>query len=63
MLGFQLRHYVLAPEPREAEKLVQIVRLASGGLAEVDVESRGTSAAPCIDFGDTDRERSLPLSR
>lgn len=49
-LGFQLRHYVLAPELREAEKLVEIVRLASGGLAKVDVESSGTSAAPCIDL-------------
>jgi hypothetical protein len=72
-LGFQLRHYVVAPELREAEKLVDIVRLASGGLAKVDVESSGTSAAPCIDLaiptaGDrcrfaADRRSRLSLSQ
>jgi hypothetical protein len=61
-LGFELRHYVLAPELREAEKLVEIVRLASGGLAKVDVASSATSAA-LYRLGDPDRERSLPLSR
>jgi hypothetical protein len=30
-LGFQLRHYVIAPEVREAQTLVEIVRLSSGG--------------------------------
>jgi hypothetical protein len=49
-LGFQLRQYVRAPEPREAEKLVETVHLASGGLAKVDVVSGATSAAPCIDL-------------
>jgi N-glycosylase/DNA lyase len=44
--GFQLRHYVIAPEVREGQKLVDIVRLASGRLVKVDVESRGTVSAP-----------------
>jgi hypothetical protein len=30
--GFQLRHYVVAPEAREGRKLVEIVRLGSGKL-------------------------------
>ena len=44
--GFQLRHYVIAPQVREDEKLVEIVRLSSGGLVKVDVVSRGTVDAP-----------------
>lgn len=47
---FQLRHYVIAPEAREAEKLVEIVRLSSGALAKVDVKARGTVDAPQIEL-------------
>jgi 3-methyladenine DNA glycosylase/8-oxoguanine DNA glycosylase len=48
--GFQLRHYVIAPELRDADKLVQIVRLASGGFVKVDVVSRGTTEAPRLEL-------------
>jgi 3-methyladenine DNA glycosylase/8-oxoguanine DNA glycosylase len=48
--GFQLSHYVIAPEVREGEKLVQIVRLASGALVKVDVVSRGTVDAPGLEL-------------
>lgn len=43
---FQLRHYVIAPEIRENETLVQVFRLVSGRLVKVDVESRGVTEAP-----------------
>ena len=46
--GFQLRHYVVAPEGREGDKLVEIVRLSSGDLVKVDVESRGTIEEPAL---------------
>jgi 3-methyladenine DNA glycosylase/8-oxoguanine DNA glycosylase len=48
--GFQLRHYVIAPELREAQKLIEIVRLSSGGLVKVDVASRGTVDAPRLEL-------------
>lgn len=48
--GFQLRHYVIAPEVRESQKLVEIVRLSSGGLVKVDVVSRGTVDAPQLEL-------------
>jgi 3-methyladenine DNA glycosylase/8-oxoguanine DNA glycosylase len=48
--GFQLRHYVIAPEVREGHKLVEIVRLSSGGLVKVDVVSRGTVDAPRLEL-------------
>jgi len=48
--GFQLRHYVIAPEVREADKLVEIVRLSSGGLVKVDVASSGTVDVPRIEL-------------
>jgi len=44
--GFQLSHYVIAPEVREAQRLVEMVRLSSGGLVKVDVVSRGRSMCP-----------------
>jgi 3-methyladenine DNA glycosylase/8-oxoguanine DNA glycosylase len=47
---FQLRHYVIAPEVREDEKLVEIVRLSSGELVKVDVMSRGTIEAPHLEL-------------
>jgi 3-methyladenine DNA glycosylase/8-oxoguanine DNA glycosylase len=48
--GFQLRHYVIAPQVREGQKLVEIVRLSSGGLVKVDVVSRGTVDAPRLEL-------------
>src|SRR5512145_210854 len=44
--GFQLRHYVVAPESREDESLVEIVRLSTGRLIRVEIGSRGTVEAP-----------------
>lgn len=46
--GFQLRHYVISPEAREAQKLVEIVRLPAGQLVKVDVESHGSVDVPLI---------------
>jgi 3-methyladenine DNA glycosylase/8-oxoguanine DNA glycosylase len=57
--GFQLRHYVIAPEVREGDRLVDIVRLASGRLVKVDVESRGTVTAPQLEVTISARE-TLP---
>jgi hypothetical protein len=48
--GFQLRHYVIALEVREAQKLVEIIRLSSGDLVKVDLESRGTVDVPRIGY-------------
>lgn len=48
--GFQLRHYVIAPQVREGQKLVEIVRLSSGGLVKVDVVSLGTVEAPRLEL-------------
>lgn len=48
--GFQLRHYVIAPEVREGQKLVEIVRLSSGALVKVDVVSQGTVDAPRLEL-------------
>jgi 3-methyladenine DNA glycosylase/8-oxoguanine DNA glycosylase len=58
--SFQLSHYVIAPEVREGEKLVQIVRLSSGDLVKVDVVSRGTVEAPRLELTIFSRE---PLAR
>ena len=46
--GFQLRHYVVAPETREGESLVEIMRLSTGDLVKVEVESRGTVEEPAV---------------
>jgi N-glycosylase/DNA lyase len=48
--GFQLRHYVVAPEMREGSKLVDIVRTASGALVKVEVGSCGTVWQPCLEL-------------
>ncbi len=48
--GFQLRHYVVAPEVREGQKLVEIVRLASGDLVKIDVLSLGTAEEPRLEL-------------
>lgn len=47
---FQLDHYVIAPETRENERLVQILRLGSGRLVKVDVVSRGSVDAPLLEL-------------
>ena len=49
--GFQLRHYVVAPESREDENLIEIVRLRTGRLVRVEVVSLGTVEAPRIRLG------------
>lgn len=41
---------MIAPEVREGEKLVQIVRLSSGALVKVDVASRGTVDTPRLEL-------------
>jgi 3-methyladenine DNA glycosylase/8-oxoguanine DNA glycosylase len=48
--GFQLRHYVFAPEVREGQMLVEIARLSSGDVVKVDVESRGTVDEPTLEL-------------
>jgi 3-methyladenine DNA glycosylase/8-oxoguanine DNA glycosylase len=48
--GFQLRHYVVAPEVRDGRKLVEIVRLASGKLVKIDVHSLGTLEEPQLEL-------------
>jgi 3-methyladenine DNA glycosylase/8-oxoguanine DNA glycosylase len=48
--AFDLAHYVIAPEVREGDTLVQVFRLRSGRLVKVDVASRGTAAAPALEF-------------
>jgi 3-methyladenine DNA glycosylase/8-oxoguanine DNA glycosylase len=58
--GFQLRHYVTAPEVREDDKLVEVVRLASGGLVKVDVVSRGTVNAPRLELTLFSNQRLQP---
>ena len=47
---FQLDHYVIAPETRQDETLVQIFRLGSGRLVKVDVVSRGSVDAPLLEL-------------
>jgi N-glycosylase/DNA lyase len=58
--GFQLRHYVTAPEVREDDKLVEVVRLASGGLVKVDVVSHGTVNAPRLELTLFSHQRLQP---
>ena len=48
--SFQLRHYVMAPEVREGEALVQVVRLANGTLVRAEVTSHGTAEAPSLEI-------------
>jgi 3-methyladenine DNA glycosylase/8-oxoguanine DNA glycosylase len=48
--GFQLRHYVVAPEARDGRTLVEIVRLASGRLVKIDIRSRGTVQEPRLEL-------------
>jgi hypothetical protein len=48
--GHQLRHYVVAPELREGQKLVEIVRLVSGELAKIDIHSLGTVEEPQLEL-------------
>jgi N-glycosylase/DNA lyase len=48
--GFQLRHYVVAPEARDGQELVEIVRLGSGKLVKIDVRSLGTVQQPRLEL-------------
>ena len=48
--GFQLRHYVVAPEARDGRQLVEIVRLASGKLVKIDIDSLGTREEPQLEL-------------
>lgn len=48
--GFQLRHYVIAPEVREGPKLVLVVRTAADALVKVEIASCGTVREPCLDL-------------
>lgn len=45
---FQLRHYVIAPEVREGDTLVEIFRLASDRLVKVEVTARGSVEHPVL---------------
>jgi hypothetical protein len=54
--GSQLPHYVIAPEVREGQTLIEIIRLSSGDLAKVDVQSRGAVDAPRIELMISSRE-------
>jgi 3-methyladenine DNA glycosylase/8-oxoguanine DNA glycosylase len=47
---FDLAHYVIAPEVREDDTLVQVFRLRSGPLVKVDVSSRGSTDAPVLEL-------------
>jgi hypothetical protein len=59
---FLLRHYGIAPELREAQKLVEVVRLATGQLVKVNVQSDGTADAPLIDVGISSPGRLSPVN-
>jgi hypothetical protein len=48
--GFQLRHYVVAPEARDGRQLVEIVRLASSKLVKIDIDSLGTREEPQLEL-------------
>jgi N-glycosylase/DNA lyase len=48
--GFQLRHYVVAPEVREDDALVEIIRLRSGRLARAEIRSRGSIEEPALEL-------------
>ena len=48
--GFQLRHYVIAPEARDGRQLVEIVRLGSGKLIKIDVRSLGALEEPQLEL-------------
>jgi 3-methyladenine DNA glycosylase/8-oxoguanine DNA glycosylase len=71
--GFQLRHYVVAPEVREGQELVEIVRAGSGGLVKIDIRSLGTleepelvlrlSSAQALSASDVGEARRLVIGR
>jgi N-glycosylase/DNA lyase len=58
--GFQLRHYVVAPEVREGSTLVEIARLASGDLVKIDIRSLGTVEEPRLELTLFSAERLSP---
>lgn len=47
---FQLTHYMIAPERREGNCLVEVMRLSSGKLVKVNVTSKGTVHHPCLEL-------------
>ncbi len=47
---FHLHHYVLPPERREEDCLIEVVRLSSGQLTKVDVISKGTTEHPLLEL-------------
>jgi N-glycosylase/DNA lyase len=48
--GFQLRHYVVAPEARDGRQLVEIVRLAPGKLVKIGIRPLGTREEPQLEL-------------
>jgi N-glycosylase/DNA lyase len=48
--GFQLRHYVVAPEARDGRQLVEIIRLGSGRLVKIDIRSLGSLEEPRLEL-------------
>jgi 3-methyladenine DNA glycosylase/8-oxoguanine DNA glycosylase len=48
--GFQLRHYVIAPEAREGDTLVEVLRLGSGRLVRAAARSTGTVDEPALEL-------------
>lgn len=48
--GFQLRHYVIAPEVRDGDRLIEVVRTADNTLVKVEIVSCGNVQEPCLDL-------------
>jgi 3-methyladenine DNA glycosylase/8-oxoguanine DNA glycosylase len=48
--GFQLRHYVVHPEVRDGQQLVEIARLTSDKLVKIDIGSLGTVERPQLEL-------------
>lgn len=55
-LAFGLSHYILPPESREKDCLVQIIRLTSGRILKVDVVLKGTVEHPSLELTIWSRE-------
>lgn len=47
---YQLDHYVLYPETRVGDALVEVIRLGSGGIVKVEVRSLGTVEHPALEL-------------
>ncbi len=48
--SFQLHHYVIYPEIREGDSLVEIVHLQDGPIVKVEICSKGTVDHPALDL-------------